>query len=113
MKRHSTKERRHIKGSSVCIAAMYIGVVWYVFAQMFSYWTLGVFLPPEVTYGFFAAFIVETISLARLKLAKEGYNVKPKGSNAFLDRIGISSNIESFEPDAIEISESNKEANNG
>lgn len=104
------KERRRIKGSSVIISFMYFGVLWYVGAQMFCFWRLGVFLPPEVTYGFFAAFIVETISLARLKMTKEGDVLKPKAVNAFIERLGIG-NIETFEDDAQEMSRKNREEN--
>ncbi|MEG2533683.1 MAG: hypothetical protein RSB04_11790, partial [Gordonibacter sp.] len=47
------------------------------------------FLPAEVTYGTAALFIVETVSLARLKLAKEGAAIPAKKTNPILAKIGL------------------------
>lgn len=80
---------KKIKGSTVCIAVMYIGWIVYIIAQVLLYWQFKVFLPMEITYGTAALFIVETVSLARLKMAKEGENVKPKKTNTILSKLGI------------------------
>ncbi|MEG2533550.1 MAG: hypothetical protein RSB04_11120, partial [Gordonibacter sp.] len=57
------------------------------------------FLPAEVTYGTAALFIVETVSLARLKLAKEGALIPTKRANPILAKIGLA-DLPDFEDEA-------------
>ena len=88
---NKSENNHHISGSTVCIAVMYIGWVGYVAAQAICYWKLHTFLPMEITYGTAALFLVETVSLVRLKMAKEGLPIKNKIANPILQKIGIQS----------------------
>ena len=63
---------KKLKGSTVIIACMYLTWSAYVAFQAWCKQAIDAFLPAEVTFGTAALFIVETVSLARLKLAKEG-----------------------------------------
>ena len=101
-----------IKGSTVIIAAMYVLWIWYIVAQVWTYANYGSLIPSEMTYATAACFIVETVALARIRMAKEGYIVPKKKPNQFLQRIGIDEDDE-LEEIAQEISEMNKEANHG
>lgn len=87
-----------IKGSSVIIAAMYITWIAFIAAQVWIRITTQSWLPAEMTYGTASLFIVETVSLARLKMAKEGGNPGPKKSNTFLSRLGA--DVPDFEEEA-------------
>ncbi len=86
------------KGSTVIIAFMYATWVGYLLLQIWCRQSLGAFLPVEVTYGTAALFIAETVSLARLKMAKEGAELPPKRQNAFLAKMGVS--VDDFEEEA-------------
>lgn len=101
-----------VKGSTVIIAAMYVLWIWYIVAQVWTYANYGSWIPSEMTYATAACFIVETVALARIRMAKEGYIVPKKKPNQFLQRIGIAEDDE-LEEVAQEISEMNKEANHG
>ena len=105
--------RDHLpKGSTVIIAFMYATWVGYIAAQVWVHQTCSyvspsgtytsVWLPSEVTYGTAALFIAETVSLARLKMAKEGYDVKPKKQNTFLSKLGLTG-LEDFDEDAVNV----------
>lgn len=103
--------KRRIKGSTVVITAMYVLWIWYICAQVWTFAQYHSWLPSEVTYGTAACFIVETIALARLKLAKEGSVLPAKKSNQFLQRIGLTDTSE-LEDVAQEISAENEKRNN-
>lgn len=91
-----------IKGSTIIISMMYITWVAYLALQIYCYETLYTFLPSEITFGTAALFIVETVSLARLKMAKEGTDVTAvSSSNSFLQKLGLGS-IENFEDEVIQ-----------
>lgn len=104
--------KKGVKGSSVVITAMYVLWIWYIVAQVWTYANYGSWLPAEMTYATAACFIVETVALARIRMAKEGYVLPKKKANQFLQRIGIAEEDE-LEELAQEISETNKEANHG
>lgn len=89
-----------IKGSTVCIIAMYVGWIGYVLAQGICYWRLHTFLPVEVTWGTVGLFLVETVSLARLRMAKEGMPIKDKIANPILKKLGVE--LPDFEDEAQE-----------
>ena len=104
--------KKGINGSTVIIAFMYATWVAYVLFQAAYYTETYTFLPAEITLGTAALFIGETVSLARLKMAKEGTKLSPK-NNQWLSRLGIAEG--SFEQDALETSAENesKEKANG
>ena len=90
---------KKLKGSTVIIACMYLTWSAYVAFQAGCKQAIDAFLPAEVTFGTAALFIVETVSLARLKLAKEGNQLPTRKPNAFLSRLGIS-DVPDFEDEA-------------
>jgi hypothetical protein len=96
------------KGSTIIICFMYATWILYLVFQLYVRTKCGAWLPSEVTYGTAALFIVETVSLARLKMAKEGTTLDKKPTNAFASRLGLSSTLDSFEQDAQKISEENQ-----
>lgn len=83
------KTKTKIKGSSICIAVMFIGWIWYISMQILCYWKLHTWLPESITWGTIGLFLVETVSLARLKLAKEGEPIKNKIVNPMLKKLGV------------------------
>ena len=107
---HAT-QRRGVpkpKGSTVIIVFMYATWICYLAFQLYVKTRTGAWLPSEVTYGTAALFIVETVSLARLKLAKEGNVLPDKPTNTFASKLGISSGMETFEEDAQKASKANE-----
>lgn len=96
------------KGSTIIIVFMYATWIIYLLFQLYVRTRCGAWLPSEVTYGTAALFIVETVSLARLKLAKEGNVLPEKQTNTFASKLGLA-NIESFESDAQKISKENQQ----
>lgn len=77
------------KGSTIIITFMYVTWVIYIVALVAIQLMTGEWLPSEVTFATAGLFIVETVSLARLKMAKEGTNIGKKKSNAMLEQIGL------------------------
>lgn len=77
------------KGSTVIITFMYLTWVIYIVALVAIHLIAGEWLPTEVTLCTAALFIAETVSLARLKMAKEGINVGEKKNNSFLEQAGV------------------------
>lgn len=90
---------RKLKGSTVIIACMYLTWTAYVAFEAWCKQAVGAFLPAEVTFGTASLFIVETVSLARLKMAKEGTGLSQKKQNPFLSKIGIG-DVPDFEDEA-------------
>jgi hypothetical protein len=88
MARHA-KRQPLVKGSTIIICFMYITWIAYLALQIWVYQETCTFLPSEVTLGTAALFIVETVSLARLKMTKEGTNVGVKKSNPFIESLGF------------------------
>lgn len=89
------------KGSTICIAAMFLGWIAYVVAQGAFYAHFKTWLPMEITWGTAALFLGECVSLARLKLAKEKQPVTPKRENTMLAKLGVT-NLPDFEDEVQE-----------
>lgn len=87
------------KGSTVIICFMYATWVSYLAFQAWCKLALNSFPPAEVTYCTAALFIAETVSLARLKLAKEGNQLTQKNKNPFFAKIGLA-DVPDFEEEA-------------
>ncbi len=96
------------KGSTIIIVFMYVTWIAYLAFQLYVKTQTNTWLPAEVTYGTAALFIVETVSLARLKLAKEGNVLPEKPMNAFASKLGIGTSMETFEEDAKKASKANE-----
>ena len=86
------------KGSTVIIAFMYATWCAYLALQVWCRHFTGAYLPAEVTYGTAALFIAETVSLARLKMAKEGQPIGQRKANPFLGKMGVA--VADFEEEA-------------
>lgn len=89
------------KGSTVIISFMYATWILYLAFQAWCKSVLNSFPPSEVTFCTAALFIAETVSLARLKLAKEGNRLPAKKQNPFLAKIGLG-DVPDFEEEAQE-----------
>lgn len=77
------------RGSTAIICVMYVSTVVYVIAQAWYYKNFYAWFPTEVTALIGAVFVAETVSLARLRMAKEQGRAMPaKQSDPFLSRIG-------------------------
>ena len=87
------------KGSTIIIVFMYLTWIGYLALQLWAKKNIGAFLPMEVTYGTAGLFIIETVSLARLKMAKEGEKIGQKTTNTFLQKLGLG-NMTDFEQEA-------------
>lgn len=83
-----TKKKSGI-GSTIIISIMFVSTIAYILFNAWYYTMYYAFMPMEITYGFFAVFCVETVSLARLKMAKEGTKVSAKTENPMLQNLGI------------------------
>ena len=90
------------KGSTIIITFMYITWVIYIVALVAIHIITGEWLPSEVTLATAGLFIVETVSLARLKMAKEGVRVPKKKGNPFLEQAGLG-DMPDFEDEVQEI----------
>lgn len=99
MASHARRRIQPPKGSTVIIAAMYVTWCAYLALQVWCRSSAGSFLPAEVTYATAALFICETVSLARLKMAKEGQKLDERKPDAFASKLGISG-LEDFEQEA-------------
>lgn len=99
MAEHSKRRVQPPKGSTVIIAFMYATWCAYLALQVWCKSVTGSYLPAEVTYGTAALFIAETVSLARLKMAKEGQKLDERKPNAFAPKLGISG-LDDFEQEA-------------
>lgn len=97
-------ERRRIKGSTVIIAAMFAAVIAYVATDIWCYATYRSWIPYDASAIVGACFVAETVSLAKLKMAKERGQVgdySRKTSNSFMQRLGVTS-LTDFSEEAVE-----------
>lgn len=92
------------KGSTIIIVFMYATWIAYLAMMVYVHGITGEWFPSEATLATAALFIVETVSLAKLKMAKEGQRVGDKKTNPFLEQIGLY-NIPDFEEEIQEIQE--------
>lgn len=90
------------KGSTIIIVFMYVTWIAYLAAMVYVYGITGEWFPSEATLATAALFIVETVSLARLKMAKEGQRVGEKKQNPLLEQIGLY-NVPDFEEEVQDI----------
>lgn len=98
------KNIRKVKGSTIIITFMYVTWVVYIIALVGIHLITGEWLPSEVTFATAALFIVETVSLAKLKMAKEGTHIPEKKSNPLLEQIGLT-DMPDFEEEIQEVVE--------
>ena len=103
---------KNIKGSTIIIALMYLTWIAYIYAQVKIYMITCEWLPAEVTLATAGLFIVETVSLARLKMAKEGSPVGEKKNNPFLEQVGLS-DMPDFEDEVQAIAKTHDDERDG
>jgi len=108
-------KKPHVSGFTVCVLVMFLSTVAYILYQSWFFTRTGSFLPMEVTYGFFAVYCFETVSLARLSIAKQrikngesNVRLPEKGENPMLQSLGLYSG-QDFEA---EVQELQMEGNN-
>lgn len=89
MARGQHKKKKSGIGSTIIISIMFVSTIAYILFNAWYYTLYYAFMPMEITYGFFAVFCVETVSLARLRMAKEGTKVSAKTENPMLQNLGI------------------------
>lgn len=90
-----------VRSSTVIILVMYFTVVGYVLFDAWFYATYYTFLPMDATTIVAACFVVETVSLARLRIAKESGKPMPaKVENPFAATLGAA--VPDFEPEVQE-----------
>ena len=97
-----SENKKKIKGSTVIITFMYLTWVIYIIALVCIHLITDEWLPTEATLCTAGLFIAETVSLARLKMAKEGVKLQEKNDNTFLEQAGVG-NIPDFEEEVQEI----------
>jgi len=93
--------KKKISGFTVCVLVMFLSTIWYILYQSWFYAKYVTFLPMEVTYGFFAVYCFETVSLARLSIAKQKAKLPEKTNNPALEMLGLYS-APDFEPEVQE-----------
>lgn len=100
--------KKKISGFTVCVLVMFVSTIWYILYQSWFYNQYSTFLPMEVTYGFFAVYCFETVSLARLSIAKNKARLPEKAGNPALEMLGLYS-APDFESDVQAIQNENEE----
>ena len=95
--------REPIKGSTVIISVMFATICAYIALDVWCYKTLHSWIPYDGSALVGACFVVETVNLAKLKMAKEdgrrpNYSSKDS-SNGFTTKLGLS-NLPDFSEEA-------------
>lgn len=97
-----------VRSSTVIIAVMYVTVIGYIAFQAWFYVNHLTFLPMEVTGLVGATFVAETVSLARLRMAKEqGRPMPAKARDPYLSSIGA--DVPDFEDEVQQVLSDQKE----
>lgn len=83
--------RPRVRASTVIIAVMYASVVLYVAFNAWYYERTFTFLPDSLTAMVGAVFVGETVSLAKLRMAKEqgGQSSGQAHTNNYLEQLGV------------------------
>ncbi len=99
----SHAKSRAPKGSTVIISVMFVTIVAYVLLDVWCYRELRSWMPYDLSALIGAAFVVEIVNLAKLKMAKEDgrrpdYAAKAT-ADGFTSKLGIS-NLPDFAEEA-------------
>lgn len=91
------------KGSTVIILMMFLAVIGYVAVDIWCYKNYHSWIPYDASAIVGACFVAETVSLAKLKMAKEDgrkADYSKKATNSFMSRIGVTS-LQDFSDEAV------------
>lgn len=95
--------REPVKGSTIIIALMFAAVVAYVAVDIWVYANYHSWIPYDASAIVGACFVAETVSLAKLKMAKESgraADYSKKASNSFMTKLGVTS-LQDFTEEAV------------
>lgn len=101
MAEHMTS--RGPKGSTIIILFMFLAVIAYVAVDIWCYKNLHSWIPYDASAIVAACFVAETVSLAKLKMAKEDgrkADYSKKTTNSFMTKLGVS-NLQDFSDEAV------------
>lgn len=93
-----------IKGSTVIILFMFLAVIAYVTVDIWCYKNLYSWIPYDASAIVAACFVAETVSLAKLKMAKEDgrkADYSKKMTDPFSNQLGIGG-LEDFSDEAVD-----------
>lgn len=108
-------ERHGIKGSTVIITVMFLAVIAYVAVDIWCYQNLHSWIPYDASAIVGACFIAETVSLAKLKMAKEDNrkaDYSKKSPNSFMTKLGVT-NLNDFSEEAVQVANENNDTTGG
>lgn len=91
------------KGSTVIILMMFLAVIGYVAVDIWCYKNYHSWIPYDASAIVGACFVAETVSLAKLKMAKEDgrkADYSKKATNSFMTKLGVS-NLQDFSDEAV------------
>lgn len=93
-----------VKGSTVIIFFMFLAVIAYVAVDIWCYKNLYSWVPYDASAIVGACFVAETVSLAKLKMAKEDgrkADYSKKMTDPFSSKLGIDG-LEDFSEEAVD-----------
>lgn len=96
-------EKHGIKGSTIIILLMFLAVVVYIAVDIWCYKNFHSWIPYDASAIVGACFVAETVSLAKLKMAKEEGrrgDYSKKGTNSWMSKLGVSQ-IPDFSEEAV------------
>lgn len=89
--KHKKTFKMPVKGSTIIISLMYLGIIGYVIYVTWFYNVYYTFPPQEISMLIGGCFITETMALAAYKIGKErgkGSKLEPH-SNSYTDNLGV------------------------
>lgn len=113
MAEHMTS--KGLKGSTVIITFMFLAVIAYVGVDIWCYQNLHSWIPYDASAIVGACFVAETVSLAKLKMAKEENrraDYSKKGTNSFMSKLGVTS-LTDFSEEAVQAANNNNDTTGG
>ncbi len=101
--------RRGVRGSTVIITVMFASVVAYVAVDIWCYSQYKSWIPYDTSAIVGACFVAETVTLAKIKMAKEDgrkADYSKRSGNSFLTKVGVT-DMPDFTEEAVTISNEN------
>lgn len=96
-------ESKKPKGSTIIILFMFLAVIAYVVVDIWCYKNLHSWIPYDASAIVAACFVAETVSLAKLKMAKEDgrkADYSKKATDSFMSKLGVTS-LQDFSEEAV------------
>lgn len=107
--------REGIKGSTVIISVMFVSVVAYVAADIWVYSQFHSWIPYDASAIVGACFVAETVTLAKIKMAKEDgrrADYSKRTGNSFLTKLGVA-DLPDFTDEAVTAQKENDDVKGG